>query len=77
MRYMTSDLHASGFTPNYVSEHELKFTAQGVPIKFVIMRMEPGPVELDPVRWVMPGAFARLRLGQDAQDGVEDAQQEE
>lgn len=61
MRYMTNDLHASGFSPNYVSEHEQKFTALGVPIKFVIVGKKPGPVELDPVRWVMPGAFARLR----------------
>ena len=74
MRYLTSDLHASGFSPNYVSEHELKFTGLGVPIKFVIMRKEPGPVELDPVRWVMPGAFARLRLGQDAPEASEAVQ---
>ena len=59
--YLTSDLHASGFAPNYVSEHEQKFTALGVPIKFVIVRKKPGPVELDPVRFVMPGAFAKLR----------------
>ena len=61
LRYLTSDLHASGFAPNYISEHEQKFTALGVPIKFVIFRKKPGPVALDPVRWVMPGAFARLR----------------
>ena len=63
MRYLTNDLHASGFSPNYVSEHEQKFTALGVPIKFVIFRKKPGPVTLDPVRWVMPGAFAKLREG--------------
>ena len=71
MRYLTSDLHAAGFAPNYVSEHEQKFTALGVPIKFVIMRKKPGPVELDPVRWVMPGAFARLREGAQAEDTEE------
>lgn len=70
--YLTSDLHASGFMPNYVSEHEMKFTALGVPIKFVIMRKKPGPVEIDPVRWVMPGAFAKLRLA----GGKREAQQE-
>ena len=72
MRYLTSDLHAAGFAPNYVSEHEQKFTALGVPIKFVIMRKKPGPVELDPVRWVMPGAFARLREGAQAEEGTEE-----
>lgn len=61
MRYLTNDLHASGFSPNYVSEHEKKFTDLGVPIKFVIFKKKPGSVEIDPVRFVMPGAFARLR----------------
>ncbi len=61
MRYLVNDLHASGFAPNYVSEHEQKFSSLGVPIKFVIFRKKSGPVEIDPVRWVMPGAFARLR----------------
>ena len=66
MRYLLNDLHAAGFEPNYVSEHELKFTGLGVPIKFVIFKKMPGEVDLDPVRWVMPGAFAKLR--EDAQD---------
>lgn len=61
MRYLVSDLHAAGFMPNYISEHEKMYTAKGVPIKFVIFRKLPGPVEIDPVRWVMPGAFAKLR----------------
>ena len=72
MRYLTNDLHAAGFAPNYVSEHEQKFTALGVPIKFVIMRKKPGPVELDPVRWVMPGAFARLREGAREEEDTEE-----
>ena len=66
MRYLVNDLHAAGFAPNYVSEHEMMYTAKGVPIKFVIFRKKPGEVELDPVRWVMPGAFARLREGAEA-----------
>ena len=37
-----------------------------MPIKFVIFKKMPGEVDLDPVRWVMPGAFAKLR--EDAQD---------
>ncbi len=62
VRYLVSDLHAAGFAPNYVSEHEKMYTAQGIAIKFVIVRKKPGVVELDPVRFVMPGAFARLRI---------------
>lgn len=61
LRYLTSDLHASGFSPNYVSEHEQRFAAQGVPIKFAVVRKMPGPVEIDAVRFTMPGAFAKLR----------------
>ena len=37
--YLTDDLHASGFSPNYVSEHELLYTAQGKPIRFLIAKM--------------------------------------
>lgn len=37
--YQTDDLHASGFTPNYVSEHEAMYAAQGVPIRFCIAEM--------------------------------------
>ncbi|MGN0996766.1 MAG: tRNA (guanosine(46)-N7)-methyltransferase TrmB [Candidatus Ventricola sp.] len=65
LRYLVSDLHASGFAPNYISEHERMYTERGVPIKFVIVRKRPGKVELDPVRWVMPGAFAALRQAQE------------
>ncbi|MBO4886165.1 MAG: tRNA (guanosine(46)-N7)-methyltransferase TrmB [Clostridia bacterium] len=36
IRYITRDLHASGFSPNYVSEHEKMFTEQGVKTKFLI-----------------------------------------
>lgn len=68
LRYLTSDLHAAGVTPNYISEHEMKFTALGVPIKFARFVKKPGRVELDPVRWVMPGAFARLREADEADE---------
>ena len=68
LRYLVNDLHAAGFEPNYISEHEKMYTEKGVPIKFVIFRKKPGTVELDPVRWVMPGAFARLRESGDAED---------
>jgi tRNA (guanine-N7-)-methyltransferase len=37
--YCTRDLHASGFLPNYMSEHEIMFTRQGIPTKFLIARI--------------------------------------
>ena len=39
--YQTDDLHASGFAPNYVSEHEALYAGQGIPIRFMIARMLP------------------------------------
>ena len=36
LRCVTRDLHASGFQPNYLSEHEIMFSEQGVKIKFCI-----------------------------------------
>lgn len=39
--YITDDLHASGYAPNYESEHEKKFAAEGVRIKFLIARKRP------------------------------------
>ena len=39
--YLTDDLHASGFAPNYVSEHEALYAGQGKPIRFMIARMLP------------------------------------
>lgn len=41
IRYLTDDLHASGFAPNYVSEHEQLYTDQGKKIRFLIARMLP------------------------------------
>ena len=41
--YRTDDLHASGFEPNYVSEHEKLYVGQGKPIHFVIARMSRDP----------------------------------
>jgi len=56
-RYLTHDLHASGFQPNYLSEHEIKFTALGIPIKFgIFVRSGPDP-DFDPTRYrLTPGA---------------------
>lgn len=39
--YLTDDLHASGFAPNYVSEHEALYVGQGKRIHFLIARMAP------------------------------------
>ena len=36
--YETDDLHASGFAPNYISEHEQMYASRGVPIHFLIAR---------------------------------------
>ena len=41
IRYLTDDLHASGFAPNYVSEHERLYMSQGKAIHFLIARMMP------------------------------------
>ena len=37
--FLTDDLHASGFSPNYVSEHEAFYAGQGRKIHFCIARM--------------------------------------
>ena len=39
--YLTDDLHASGFAPNYMSEHERLYVGQGKPIHFLIAKMAP------------------------------------
>ena len=41
IRYETDDLHASGFFPNYVTEHEAMFTKRGMKIHFLIAKMLP------------------------------------
>ena len=43
--YLTDDLHASGFQPNYVSEHERLYAAQGKNIHFLIARMTDGGMD--------------------------------
>ena len=54
--YLTYDLHRSGFQPNYVSEHEAKFSAMGMPIRFGIFRMKAEAPDFDPTRYrLTPG----------------------
>ncbi len=36
IKYITYDLHSSGFEPNYVTEHEKMFSDEGIKIKFLI-----------------------------------------
>ena len=43
--YLTRDLHADGFAPNYVSEHEKMFTEQGIPTKALIARRKPNDAD--------------------------------
>ena len=61
----TGDLHRSGYAPNYVSEHEEKYTSLGVPIKFGLFRMRKDAPDFDPTRFrLTPGvkreAISRL-----------------
>ena len=48
IRYCTRDLHASGFAPNYLSEHEIMFSEQGLKIKFLIAAKEALPCATPP-----------------------------
>ena len=45
IRYETEDLHASGYAPNYISEHEALYAGQGVPIRFLIARKSELPAD--------------------------------
>ncbi|MCI8497365.1 MAG: tRNA (guanosine(46)-N7)-methyltransferase TrmB [Clostridiales bacterium] len=36
VRFLTRDLHGSGYTPNILTEHERMFSEQGIEIKFLI-----------------------------------------
>ncbi len=58
-QYLTRDLHASGFTPNYITEHEKRFVAEGIPIKFGIFRKEETVADFDPVHWLPPQFSAK------------------
>lgn len=57
--YATRSLHAPGTPEEYrrfVSEHEKKFMANGVPILFCVFRKTPEPIEISPLRFrLTPG----------------------
>lgn len=38
IEFLTNDLHASGFQPNYITEHEEMYTKRGIPTLFLIAR---------------------------------------
>ena len=58
--YLTHDLHAAGFQPNYISEHERKFTELGIPIKAGIFRMKAEAPDFDTTRYrLTPGVRAK------------------
>lgn len=50
--YLTDDLHASGYSLNYISEHEALFAGRGMPIHFLIARMGPLPEDFS---WEVDG----------------------
>ena len=50
--YRTDNLHASGFSPNYVSEHEALYAGRGLPIRFLIARMGTLPEDFS---WEIDG----------------------
>lgn len=39
--YLTRDLHNSDFSDNVITEHERMFSEQGIPIKFLIAKLDP------------------------------------
>ena len=45
--YLTDDLHASGFAPNYISEHEQLYLRQGKKIHFMIAKLTPEGVSFN------------------------------
>ena len=73
--YLTDDLHASGFTPNYISEHEKMYMGRGMPIHFLIARMVDLPedftLEVDGHRidQVELGAGIRREKAQERSEG--------
>lgn len=47
LTYVTDDLHASGYAPNYVSEHEQFYIERGCKIHFLIAQMLPEAPHFD------------------------------
>ncbi len=45
IKYITYDLHKSGYEPNIMTEHEKMFSDEGIPIKFLIAVKVPQTIE--------------------------------
>ena len=76
MIFLTHDLARCGFQPNYISEHEMKYTAQGIPIKFAAFRMTEKAPDFDPTRFRMtPGLRKETlkKLGYNKESGIKQA----
>ena len=56
--YRTEDLHASGFAPNYISEHEARFSQQGIPTRFGIFRKTDAVIDREFTRWELDRSAA-------------------
>ena len=52
--FITDNLHLSGFKPNYVSEHEEKYSKKGIPIRMGIFVRRPLTEKPDAIRWGLP-----------------------
>lgn len=64
--YTTRDLHAPGVPEEYrdfLSEHEQKFVAEGIPILFCVFRKTPEPPGIDPVRFRLTPGVRKAALG--------------
>ena len=60
--YLSHDLHRDGFAPNYVSEHEEKFMAMGIPIKGGIFRKTGEAPAFDLTRYRLTPGVRRKAL---------------
>ena len=60
--YLTRNLHASGFQPNYITEHEQRFMEQGIPIRFGIFRMTGEAPSFDPTRFRLTPGLRKATL---------------
>lgn len=47
IKYITYDLHQSGYEPNIITEHEKMFSDEGIKIKFLIAEMLPIKVKAE------------------------------
>lgn len=45
VKYLTYDLHASGYEPNIITEHEKMFSDEGIKIKFIIVEKATVPAQ--------------------------------